>query len=107
MLGSCAGSRDRYIEIQSNTPTEGDGGEQVPSWSTLDNVWAKKLSAKAAEKWTGEQFQGYRTVVWEILYRTDITNLQRVVYDSVNYDVLGVTEVGYKQGLMLITEAIL
>jgi len=107
LLGSCAGSRDRYIELQSNTPTEGAGGEQVPGWSTLANVWAKKLSTKASEKWTGEQFVGKRVIVWEILHRTDVDNLDRVVYESNNYDILGVTEVGYKQGLMLITEAIL
>lgn len=107
MLGSCAGKLNRYIELQTSSPSQDAGGEYIDSWSTLANVWAEKLSSKASEKYTGEQFQGYRTIVWRIRYRTDVNNLARVVWESNNYDVLGVTEEGYKQDLIIITEAIL
>ena len=104
---SCTGKMDRRILIETNTPAQDSFGDPVESWGTLGTVWAEKLSAKAFEKFTGEKLTGFRQIGWMIRYRSDVTNLHRVVFDSENYLIMGVTEVGRKKSLVLTTEAVI
>ena len=103
----CGGGLDHRIVLQTNTPTNDSYGDPIESWATLDTVWAGKMSAKAVEKFTGEKLTGFRQIAWEIRYRSDLDHLARVVYDSENYNIIGVTEIGRKKGLILVTEAVL
>ena len=107
MLGTCAGKLNRRIALQSNAPIQDTYGDMIESWSLIGNVWAEMVSAKGSEKFTAQQDAGFDTVVWRIRYRSDLDNLDRVVYDGQNYDILGVNEEGYRTNLILITKAIL
>jgi len=107
MLGTCAGKLNRRLALQSNTPSQDSYGDTIESWSLIGNVWAEMVSAKGSEKFTGQQDAGFDTVVWRIRYRSDLDNLDRVVFESQNYDILGVNEEGYKTNLILITKAII
>ena len=98
---------DRRIALETNTPSQDTYGDPIESWGALDTVWAEKLTSKAFEKFTGEKLAGFHQIAWMIRHRTDVDNLARVVYDNINYEVLGVTEVGRKKGLILTTEAVI
>ena len=106
-MGVIIGKLDRRIVLETNTPSQDTYGDPIESWSTLDTVWAEKLTANAFEKFTGEKLAGFRRIAWMIRHRTDVDNLARVVYNSENYEVLGVTEVGRKKGLIITTEAVI
>ena len=101
------GKLDRRIALETNTPSQDTYGDPIESWGALDTVWAEKLTSKAFEKFTGEKLSGFNQIAWMIRHRTDVDNLARVVYDGENYEVLGVTEVGRKKGLILTTEAVI
>jgi len=101
------GKLNRRVTIESNTPSQSTTGEPVESWSTLDTVWAEMMKPSVAERFMGDKFAGFRGIVWRIRYRSDIDNLMRVVYSSVNYDIVGVYESGYKQDLIIVSEAVL
>lgn len=89
---------DRRITIQTNTPTQDASGEQVASWSTLATVWAKIDKSSAAERFINQQVVGEVDMVFQIRYRSDVTDKMRLVYGGQNYNIKGVTEVGRQRG---------
>ena len=99
------GKLNRRVIIEDNTPVQSSTGEPVEAWATFATVWAELMKPSVAERFLGDQFAGFRGIVWRIRYRSDITNLMRVVYSSVNYDITGVYESGYKQDLIIVSEA--
>ena len=101
------GKLNRRVVIESNTPVQSPTGEPVEAWSTLATVWAEMMKPSVAERYIGDQFAGFRGIVWRVRYRTDIDNLMRVVYESVNYDITGVYEMGFKRDLLIVSEAVL
>ncbi len=101
------GKLNRQILIQQNTPVQDGFGEPIESWGSLATVWAEKMSPKVAERYTGHQFNGTRSIVWRVRWRSDVTELMRVVYNSINYDIIGTYELGMNQDLIIVTEAIL
>ena len=107
MTGTCAGKLNKRIILETNTPAQDGYGEPIEGWSTIASVWAEELSVKASERFRGEQSAGYKSIVWRIRYRTDVNNLDRVTHGGQKFDILGVTEEGNKDSLILITEAIL
>ena len=107
MTGTCAGKLNKRIVLETNTPAQDGYGEPIEAWSAIASVWAEKMSAKASERFRGEQLAGYKTIVWRIRYRTDVDNLDRVTHDGQNFGMIGVTEEGNKDSLILITKAIL
>lgn len=102
-----SGKLDRLVTLETNTPSADTHGQPIESWSTIASVYAEKMNPKAVERYVNNQDAGFRTVVWRIRWRSDVDNLDRVTYDSNNYQVKGVTEVGRKHYLLLLTEAIL
>ena len=104
---TCAGKLNYYVELQSQSTAQDAAGEEVESFATLANVWAERMSRKVSERYIDDQFSGKRSSVWRIRYRSDVDNLDRLVYNSVNYDIIGVYEEGKERDLIIVTEAIL
>lgn len=107
MLGSCAGKMNKRVVLETNTPTQDGYGEPIEGWSTIGTVWAEQLSAKASERFRGEQTSGFEDIAWRIRYRNDVDNLDRLTYNGKTYDLLGTAEEGNKSSLILFTKAIL
>lgn len=101
------GKLNRRIIIEQNTPAQAVTGEPVESWATFATVWAEMMKPSIAERYLGDQFAGFRGIVWRIRYRSDITNLMRVTFESANYNIEGVHEQGFKKDLIIISEAVL
>jgi SPP1 family predicted phage head-tail adaptor len=102
------GRLDKRIVIQSVVITPDATGEPISVYSTLATVWAFQQSQSAKEIYNaGMQRVAEEISIWNIRYRSDITVLMRVVHNSKVYDIKGISEIGRKDGLMLITEAIL
>lgn len=105
----CAGSLNKRIILQSNTPAQDAYGAPIESWTTLATVWAEKVpqSKYANEKFKSDLTIGTLTVSWRIRYRTDVDNRCRLTHGGNIYNILGVEEEGVKDSLLLITEAII
>lgn len=101
------GKLDRYVTLESNTPSADGYGEPIESWSTIANVYAEKMNPKAVERYVNYQDAGFKNHVWRIRWRSDVDNLDRLVHNSENYNIIGVTEVGRKHYLLLMTELII
>lgn len=100
-----AGRMDRRLVIESQSATTDDLGHQINSWSTLATVWAtiEPVSGGEAIK-LGADIPDSLIKVF-IRYRTDITTRHRLNYQSRQWDIKYVREIGRKAGLELIAEA--
>ena len=93
---------DRKITLQRATTTTNEYGEEVQTWGTLATVWASKkdvsdgerIAAAAASAEIGTRFQ----IRWDSSW-SDLSPLDRVVYDGRTYNISAVKEIGRREGL--------
>jgi SPP1 family predicted phage head-tail adaptor len=78
--------------------TENDYGEAVETWTTLATVWAEKIPVRGSERYAAMQTVAEVDTRFKIRYRTDVSPLDRVVCNGITYDVLGVLEIGRREG---------
>lgn len=97
-----AGNLDRLIELRHRVLTQNSHGEQVPSYpSAYATVWAEKLDQRAREYFAAQGTQAEATTRFRIRWRSDVVMTDRLVLDSVNYDIVQISEIGRRQGLEL------
>ncbi len=85
----------RYrIEIQKKTrgASDGAGGNQSETWSTLKKVWAKFEPQSGREIAVGEQIVHRQLVRFTIRRRTDVTAAMRVVHKGRTFAINGVRD---------------
>lgn len=100
-----AGSLDRQITIQQASVTLDSYGQPSESWSTFATVNAWKREPSARERFTSNQRVAQETVTFRTRYLDGVTPKMRISYDGRTYDILGVTELGRRDGLDLYAEA--
>ena len=105
--GTCSGKFDKRVTLQSNTPSQDGYGQPVESWSTIATVWAEKLTARQAERFTGVRHAGFDSITWRIRYRTGLDNLDRLVWNGQNYDIEGTDIQGRNESILLTTKAVI
>ncbi len=97
-----AGKLDRRITLQRASVTTNEYGEEVPTWLTLATVWASKKDVSDGERIAaaevaaeiGTRFQ----IRWDSSW-SDLSPLDRVVYDGRTYNISAVKEIGRREGL--------
>ena len=103
MLG--AGELDRYITIEVNTPsTHSVTNEPIDSWATLADVWAKVAGAKGSEGTVARSEAVRQRAVFTIYHRTDVTEKNRITYNSKTWDIVSIVEEGYNKYLTIEAE---
>jgi len=97
-----AGELDRRIMIEEKTVTNSDSGEEIITWLPLVTVWARKIEAKGAERFSGQELFGAAVKTFQIrwsLYASTITTKHRLLFDGRTYDITDVREIGRREGL--------
>lgn len=104
------GGLDRRITIQSPAAMANAYGENIVAWQTFATCWAQiERKPAAIEENSGEQIVSVNKVVFNIRYSSTTKATKsgyRINYDSKNYNILGVHEVGRQERIRLITEII-
>ena len=99
-----AGTMDRRITIQSKNITFDTAGSEVVTWSDVATVWCDVedvASSAAGEKTEDKQLTASQKTTFTIRYRTDVTLVDQIIYESKTYDINGITELGRRDGLAL------
>lgn len=92
-----AGTLRHRVVIQEKDPTQDEYGEEVPTWSDVDTVWA------AVEPLAGREFLETQRVGAEVTtririrYRDGIVPKMRVVWGDHVYDIKAVIHVEERQ----------
>jgi len=103
-----AGALDRRIRLEREAPgTPTDSGEPTSDWQLVAEVWAQKEALRASETFAAQQELAEADVRFRLRYRTDVfPDHMRVVDDAGReFDILGVHEIGRREGLELLTRA--
>lgn len=97
-----AGPIDRRIDIQAATITKNDHHEEIATWSTVRTVRAQKIDDRGQERFSAPRFVGKQACVFKIRWSDAVkivTTLHRVVFDGRAHDIVGVRELGRREGI--------
>lgn len=100
------GPMDRILTIQQKTVTADGQGAAVESWATLKSIWAERRELKLKERLQAEQVNLKITCSYFSQYNSDITEKMRAIEGSQTFEIIGVREIGRKQGTELICATI-
>uniref|UniRef100_A0A6M3J9L2 Putative head-tail joining protein n=1 Tax=viral metagenome TaxID=1070528 RepID=A0A6M3J9L2_9ZZZZ len=89
-----AGQLNKRIVIQQYGSTQNEYGEQVKTWSTVKTVWASVQPLQGREWFNAKQIQSEVEVRMRLRYTTAITPKMRIQYNSLNYNIESVINVG-------------
>ena len=96
------GKLHRRIRIETFTTSSDSFGEPIKTWAVLDHVWADIRPVSNTERFEAQQVNRQVEVRMRIHYRADVTEQMRVLYDGDYYDIQGIKEIGYHEGLELL-----
>jgi SPP1 family predicted phage head-tail adaptor len=97
---------DKRIQIQEVTETQDAYNQPVGTWTTYKTVWAEILWKPGREYFNAATEIATASAIFRIRYVTGVTRKMRVRYGGVNYDILSINEIGRKEGLEIIGEAV-
>lgn len=95
---------DRRIIVEEKTVSRDSWNHPTESWSTLATVWAQKVDKSSTERGELSQVVAINRTEWTIRYIASIKKDMRVNYGGDYYYITGVTEIGRKEGMRLMTE---
>lgn len=96
-----AGRLDRRVALAHRTlgTQAADGSYPDSGFTTYATVWAEKLDQHGREFFAAAGTNAERTTRFRIRYRSDVLQTDRIVLDSLNYDIVQVSEIGRREGL--------
>lgn len=97
-----AGQLNKSIVIEARTDTADSFGQPVPSWARIHTdatIAAAVLPNRGGERFTAAQVYGESVVTFRIRWRSDVSVLNRISYDSKYWDIKDVREIGRREGL--------
>lgn len=93
---------DRRITLEARVMTRDDTGSRVESWVTVSELWAEYVQNKGAEGPSADADRWQDSQQWRIRYRSGMTSTgYRLTYQGKTYNILGITEEGRKNSLLL------
>jgi len=96
------GKMNQRIRIEQATVAADAYGEPIKSWGVLDHVWAAVIPLRVNERFASQQVGRDVELKLVVHYRTDVTEMMRLLLEGDYYDIKGVTEIGYHEGLELL-----
>ena len=91
------GQMDRRVVLKTYTESRDAYGQPIKTWSTLATVWAKVMTDSGGEGQDNKQEIARSRVLITIRYRSDIDEMTKVTYDSQDYDIINIKEIGRRE----------
>jgi len=102
-----AGKLDREIVIQRQAgTTQSASGKPVESWVTFASVWASVVPLSATERFRSDAKHSVRVSSFSIRWLDGVLPTMRIVYEGLNWRILGIAELGRRDGLEITAEAV-
>ena len=93
-----AGDLDRRITFERAIGTTDDLGGEVHNWGEHATVWAQVLPISDGERWRAAEVAASVTTRFRIRWGAGVTVEDRIAYDGRIYDIVGVKEIGRREG---------
>ena len=98
------GRLDRLIEIQYPSRAKNTFGEETVVWKLHARVWAQAQPLQALERFKAAQERESKVYTFRLRYVKGVKSDMRVYHDSQSYRILGIAELGRREGLELTAE---
>jgi SPP1 family predicted phage head-tail adaptor len=85
--------------------TQNAYGEPIVEWEDVATVWAGKRDMKGMERFAAQQVMAQVDTKFVIRYRSDVTPINRLVFEGRNYDIVSVLELGRRESLEILAVA--
>ncbi|WP_412178370.1 phage head closure protein [Rhizobium sp. PL01] len=84
-----AGKLDRRVTIRRMTGTvANEFNEVVEVWADVATVWAQQRPNRGSERFAAEQQAGTAVMTFHIRHRSDVTVMDRLVYEGRTYEIV-------------------
>lgn len=92
------GAMRRRITVQALTTVRqyGEAQETFADWASM---WCEVIEGGVTEIQSADHIVAERTRIFKVRYRTGFTETMEIVYDSQRYRILGIKEIGVRDGL--------
>jgi len=101
------GTLDRYVTIQQATKAQDAAFQEIETWSTYAQVWARKMDIRPRDRFAADQVIEEEITTFRVHYMSALTVEMRVVHDSKTYEIIGIAELGRREGLDVTARAML
>ena len=96
------GRMNRRLTIEVRTLTKDSAGGRSESWGSDFKAWAEQLKSKEVERVVAESDRSEDSRHWRVRWRSDIDpRTHRVSYAGAKFQIVGMTEEGIKDHLVL------
>jgi SPP1 family predicted phage head-tail adaptor len=99
------GKKNRKISLKSKTITN-TGGDAVESLTVFAYAYADFRPVRMDERFASDARHSIRAGNFRIYYRDDITPDMVIGFDGLDWRILGIAEVGYRDELDITAEAV-
>lgn len=96
-----AGDLDRRIELQRRLAGTDENREPSGPWSTYATVWASFKPATGREFIAARQADTALNATFQIRWRADVSNADRILFGGAAYDIVSIGEIGRRVGLSI------
>lgn len=100
------GTLNRRMTIRRRTIVDDPQWGPTEQWIDLRTVWAGIRYDSADEEFAAGQLYAKRIVTFTLRYTGDVSAVDRATCEGVEYDILGITEIGNRDGLEVKAEVL-
>lgn len=100
------GKLDRRITIEQVTLAQNAMGEPVETWAPFAEVWTDVRPMTATERFESDARHSARVSNFRIRYLTGIDPTMRISYEGLSWRILGIAELGRREGLDVTAEVV-
>lgn len=95
---------NRRVTVERRSATSGSWGDEY-TWSDLRTVWAGVKYDAADEEFAAGQAYARRVVTFTLRFTSDLTALDRLRCEGATYEIKGIKEIGFREGIEVKAEA--
>ncbi len=107
MIGAIdPGKMDRQIIIQQQNVSQSLGGQAKAAPTTFATVWAEYLPMTASERFRSEGEHSSIVARFRIWHLPNLNPTMLISFDSLSWRILGIAEIGRKDGHEITAEAL-
>lgn len=92
------------VVIQQKSKTQNEYNEDVISLTDYKTVWCDIRPINADKRFNADRDISYRAARFLTYYIAGVTNEMKLLYETYLWDIIGVAEIGYKEGLEITAE---
>lgn len=101
-----AGKLDRRVTILKSTYSYVGANEPEETWLPVKTLFAQVVHFGVREMMDGEAIRAVKMTKFNIRYREDINEKDRIEHEGKQYKIVGITEMGRREMLEIATEYI-